>query len=435
MRSMPRVSQDDAQGRPIYLDNHATTPVDPRVARVMYDATLLTYGNPSSSEHFYGEQADSLLGSARLEVAALIGAPAAGVIFTSGATEALNLAIEGFVRRGIRSGMARPIRVGLLPLEHVAVVTICRKLKEDGLVSLTYFKVDRCGRVDLDDFTRKCQDGLDLVCVMGANNEIGTVYPLKTAAGIAKSHGATFLTDATQSAGKVPISFSEWGLDLLVFSAHKIYGPKGVGALVVSSASLLEPIAFGGGHERGLRPGTPNVPGIAGLAEACRLRRIEMDDDEKAIGSRRDRLEAALARAVPDIRVNGDREHRLAGNLHVSVPGIPGSAVVARLRGTVAISTGSACTSGAEGPSHVLQAIGLNDSEKAGALRIGLGKFTKDEEVEASTELIGNAALAVSQAMSREEMEQGAVEIRRAAQDLKGVAREGHDVQRHSTLR
>jgi cysteine desulfurase len=223
---------------------------------------------------------------------------------------------------------------------------------------------------------------------MAANNEIGTVYPLQEITTIARRHGTRLFTDATQSVGRVPVEFDNWGIDYLALSGHKLYGPKGVGALVVRRPKSIDPVFTGGGQEGGLRPGTLNVPGIAGLGEACRLRRMEMNVDEPVIRGRRDRLESLLLESVPNLTVNGDRDHRLAGNLHISVSGIPGAAVVARLRNRVAISTGSACSSGAEGPSHVLRAIGLADDEADGALRIGVGKFTTNEDIEVGARLI-----------------------------------------------
>jgi cysteine desulfurase len=226
---------------------------------------------------------------------------------------------------------------------------------------------------------------------MAANNEIGNIYPIGAIAQIAQRHSIPFLCDASQAVGKIPIHFEEWGITYLAISAHKLYGPKGCGALVVRKGHHLEPIIFGGGHQKGMRSGTLNVPGIVGLGEACRLRQIEMEADEKAIASKRDRLQTLLLNRIPGLVINGDTTSRLAGNLHISIPDIPNSAVIARVRSKLAISTGSACSSGIETPSHVLRALGLSDTVIEGALRIGLGKFTTDAEIDQAAEILFTA--------------------------------------------
>lgn len=235
---------------------------------------------------------------------------------------------------------------------------------------------------------------------MAANNEVGTLYPIEKIAAIAQTYQVPFLCDASQAVGKVPIQFNEWGLTMLALSAHKLYGPQGVGALVVRRDHRLEPLLYGGGQQRGLRPGTLNLPGIVGLGEACRLRLEEMAMDEIEIGKKRDRLQAFLQAQIPDLVINGDLENRLAGNLHISIPGIPNSAVIARVRHKLAISTGSACSSGAEAPSHVLRAMGLAEPVVEGALRIGLGKFSTDDDIDQAVELLTQAVRAVKQAMA-----------------------------------
>lgn len=405
MRRLPRMTDRRIRatapqvrgGERIYFDYHATTPIDPRVAKAVYDCALNVPGNPNS-EHFLGEEADGVVQGARREVASLVGASAARVVFTSGATESLNLAIRGFARRHVRTTGKRPVLV-LTAVEHAAVSEVCRNLAEDGVAEVEEVPVDRQGRLDMTLFGHACAAGANLACVMAANNEVGTIYPLEALTAIAKSHGTRLLTDASQAVGRTPIEVDNWGMDFLVLSGHKLYGPKGVGALVFGPFGKIDPAYTGGGQEGGLRPGTLNVPGIVGLGEACRLRRAEMTADEQVIGRRRDRLEHLLVQAVPNLIVNGDREHRLAGNLHVSILGIPGSAVVARLRNLVAISTGSACSSGVVGPSHVLRAIGLSDDAANGSLRIGIGKFTTDEEIEVGARLIAEGARQVSMAV------------------------------------
>lgn len=383
---------------PIYLDYHATTPIDQRVAKVVYDSAMNVPGNPSS-EHFMGDEADAVVQRARGEVAALVECSTNAVVFTSGATESVNLAIRGFARRHARTTRGERLVLALTTVEHSAVSQVCQSLVEDGAAEVVEVPVDSRGRLDLERFAVACARGAHLACVMAANNEVGTVYPLQKVASIARSHGTRLLTDATQAVGRVPIEFDNWGIDLLALSGHKLYGPKGVGALVLSSPRCIDPVFAGGGQEGGLRPGTLNVPGIAGLGEACRLRRAEMDIDERVIRRRRDQLENLLVESLPNLMINGDRDHRLAGNLHVSIPGIPSSAVVARLRGRVAISTGSACSSGADGPSHVLRAVGLSDEAANGALRICVGKFTTDDDIQVGARLIAECVGLVAAAV------------------------------------
>jgi cysteine desulfurase len=234
---------------------------------------------------------------------------------------------------------------------------------------------------------------------MAANNEIGNIYPIQQVGQIAKKYNIPFLCDASQAVGKIPMNFEEWGITYLTISAHKLYGPKGSGALVVRRGYQLNPIVFGGGHQKGLRSGTLNVPGIVGLGEACRLRLLEMEEDEKAIADLRDKLQGLLLDKIPDLVINGDLSSRLAGNLHISIPDVPNSAIIARVRQKLAISTGAACSSGVEAPSHVLQAMNLPTEIIEGALRIGIGKFTKIEEIEQAAEILSLAVQQTRQAM------------------------------------
>jgi cysteine desulfurase len=310
------------------------------------------------------------------------------VVFTSGATESINLAVQGFLAARTKIGRARIV---VSPVEHRAVLETCRVMARRGAAELVELHVDNRGRLDLDEIERVCAGGADLLCVMAANNEVGNVYPVSEIGAIAQRHGTEFLCDATQAAGKVPLSAEESGASYLALSAHKMYGPKGVGALVIRNSPRLRPLIFGGEQEGGLRPGTLNVPGIAGLGEACRLRRLEMEQDEPTIRRGRDHMQAVLAATVPDLVVNGDPENRLAGNLHVSIPGVPNQAIIARVRHRVAIATGSACSSGIEAPSHVLRAMHLPDPVVEGALRIGIGKFTSDAEINSATHLLISA--------------------------------------------
>jgi cysteine desulfurase len=365
---------------PIYLDYHATTPIDPRVFEAMTPYFLEHFGNPSSSDHTYGDIADRAVQTAREQIASLLDAHPRNIFFTSGATESVNLAIQGTVKAIAQSGR-RP-RIACTTIEHKAVLDTCRQLAQDDRVDLTEIPVDDRARIDLKEIERCCADGLDLLCVMAANNEVGTIYPMRDLAVIAQRHHVVFLCDASQAVGKIPITINTWGIDLVALSAHKFSGPKGIGAIIVRKKSPILPLLYGGGQQRGLRPGSLNVPGIVGLGVACHLRQREQSVEELRIQALRDRLQSKLAAAIPQLRVNGDLDHRLAGNLHITVPGVPNSAIVARVRDRLAISTGSACSSGVETPSHVLRAMRLTQEECESSLRIGLGQFTTQDEVD-----------------------------------------------------
>lgn len=371
----------------IYLDYHATTPVDPRVADRVYHAMTTEFGNASSVDHEWGDRAEAAVKQAAKHVADLIGASPREIIWTSGATESINLAIQG----SLPSHPDKPHRIALLPLEHKAVLDTCQILEERGWAQLIYLQVDSKGRLDRDHLEQVCAEGLSLLCVMAANNEIGNIYPIQEIGQVAQRYSIPFLCDASQAVGKIPIQFEAWGITYLAISAHKLYAPKGVGALVVRKGYRLEPSIFGGGHQKGMRSGTLNVPGIVGLGEACRLRSLEMSEDERAIAIKRDYLQNLLIGKIHNLVINGDLDNRLAGNLHISIPGIPNSAVVARIRHKLAISTGSACSSGVEAPSHVLQVLKFPEELIHGSLRIGIGKFTVNEEIEAAATLLSEA--------------------------------------------
>lgn len=374
-----------ARKPPIYLDYHATTPVDQRVADVVMRHMITVFGNASSADHEAGDAAESAVEAARKEVANLIGAEPRAVVFTSGATESVNLALQGFVRSRRSS---QKVRLVVSAVEHACVLETCRELVRDGRADLAEIAVDERGRISCDAVEAACAKGADLVCVMAANNEVGNVYPVVKFAAIAARHGAAFLTDATQACGKVPLSVDRTEITFLALSAHKLYGPKGVGALIVCDSRLLHPVSYGGEQERRLRPGTLNVPGIAGLGEACRLRTLEMLEDESAIASRRDRLQQLILSGAEGITVNGDPSARLAGNLHLSVEGVPNTAIIANLRDRLSIATGAACSSRIETPSHVLRAMGLSQARMDGALRFGLGKFTSDDDISEAADLV-----------------------------------------------
>jgi cysteine desulfurase len=371
--------------KPIYLDYHSTTPVDPRVAELMVYYLTTAFGNASSIDHAFGDEAEKAVSNARQEIAQLINASPKDIIFTSGATESINLAILGHIQ-SLNSSILP--RIAVSPVEHKAVLDTCEMLAKKGQAELIYLKVDNLGRLDLEHLENTCTEGLSLLCVMAANNEIGNIYPLETIGQIAQQYEVPFFCDASQAVGKIPINFNDWGITYLAISAHKLYGPKGVGALVVRKGYPLEPIIFGGGHQKGLRSGTLNVSGIVGLGEACRLRQLEMEQDEQQIAIQRDRLQTLLQAKIPNLQVNGDLTNRLAGNLHIALPGIPNSAIIARIRHQLAISTGAACSSGVATPSHVLRALKLSDEMIEGALRIGVGKFTTDEEIDKAAYLL-----------------------------------------------
>ena len=327
-----------------------------------------------------------------------MGATPRDILFTSGATESLNLAIQGTVQHLELSG-TKP-RIAISTVEHKAVLDTCEALHKQGRIELIHIPVDPQARLDLGQLEQACASGIHLLCIMAANNEVGTIYPMEKIATIAQNYQVPFLCDASQAVGKIPIQFNEWGITMLALSAHKLYGPQGVGALVVRRDHRLEPLLYGGGQQRGLRPGTLNLPGIVGLGEACRLRAVEMAVDEVEIGQKRDRLQSLLQSKISDLVINGDLQNRLAGNLHLSIPGIPNSAIIARVRHSLAISTGSACSSGVEAPSHVLRAMGLAVPVVEGALRIGLGKFSTDDDLHQAAEILIQAVQGVKQVMA-----------------------------------
>jgi cysteine desulfurase len=376
----------------IYLDYHATTPVDLRVAeKVMYYMTN-AFGNANSVDHEYGDEAAQVVKQARQQIAELINASPKEIIFTSGATESINLAIQGYV-----SQQHHPCKIIVSPVEHKAVLDTCAALAKKKLAEIVWLKVNQQAQIDLEHLEKVCAEGASLLCVMAANNEVGTIYPISEIGAIASSYNIPFLCDASQAVGKIPLNFQDWGITYLAISGHKLYAPKGVGALVVKKGEHLQPIIYGGGHQQGIRSGTLNVPGIAGLGEACHWRRLEMEKDEQAIALMRNQLQNLLQSQIPDLVINGDLNNRLSGNLHIAIPNIPNSAIIARVRHQLAISTGAACSSGVVTPSHVLQAMNLAENLIEGALRIGIGKFTTRAEIEKTFSLIINAVNKIQQ--------------------------------------
>jgi len=364
---------------PVYLDNNATTPVDPLVVETMLPFFGRVFGNASSQQHSYGLEAARAIDRAREQVASLIGAREKEIVFTSGATESNNLALLGVARR-CRDRGGHIITVGT---EHKAVLEPCKQLEREGF-TVTYLPVDECGWLDPDEVSRALTDQTILVSVMAANNEIGTVQPIQGIAHRCRERGVLFHTDAAQALGKIALHVDEMGIDLMSLSAHKIYGPKGIGALFVRSREprvRLEPLLYGGGHENGLRSGTHAVPNIVGFGKACELASIHREAEASRLHELRERLNSRLRKGLDDVKVNGHPTSCLPGLLHVSFAGIDGESLMFALK-EVAVSQGSSCTSGSLEPSHVLRAIGLGEKWIRGSIRFGIGRFTSEEEID-----------------------------------------------------
>ncbi|OAI38732.1 cysteine desulfurase IscS [Planctomycetaceae bacterium SCGC AG-212-D15] len=364
---------------PIYLDNHSTTRCDPRVLEAMLPFFTERYGNAASRTHVFGWQAEEAVGQAREQVARLIGSSAREVIITSGATESDNLAIKGAAQM-YRSKGNHLITVAT---EHKAVLDPCRRLEREGF-RVTFLPVDQFGRVTAEQVAAAITEQTILVSVMAANNEIGTLQPIAEIGKVCKARGVLFHTDAAQAAGKIPLDVEAMGIDLLSLSAHKMYGPKGVGALYVRAREprvRLEPILDGGGHERGMRSGTLPVPLVVGLGKACELAMQEMAGETERLRTLRESLHRAIIARLDDVYLNGHPTERLAGNLNLSFDYVEGEALLMSLR-DIAVSSGSACTSANPEPSYVLRALGVDDRRARGSLRFGLGRFTTQDEVD-----------------------------------------------------
>jgi cysteine desulfurase len=364
---------------PIYMDYHATTPVDPRVLEAMLPYFTEHFGNSASRNHAFGWAAEEAVETARKQVADLIGANAKEIIFTSGATESNNLAIKGVAEMYREKGN----HIITAVTEHKAVIDTCKKLEKQG-GRVTYLPVQKDGRIDLDDLRAAITDKTVLITLMTANNEIGVLQPIAEIGAIAKEKGILFHTDAVQAVGKVPFSVTDTKVDLASMSAHKMYGPKGVGALFVRRRNprvLLAEQISGGGHERGMRSGTLNVPGIVGLGKAAEIARAEMAAEGERLRKMRDRLNAKLHAALDELYINGSMEHRLPHNLNVSFAYVEGESLLMGIN-DVAVSSGSACTSASLEPSYVLKALGAGDDLAHSSIRFGLGRWTTDEEVD-----------------------------------------------------
>jgi cysteine desulfurase len=365
---------------PIYLDHHATTPVDRRVLDAMLPFFSDSFGNAASSTHSFGWNAQTAVDRARRDVAAAIGATAREIVFTSGATESNNLALFGVA--ALTPAPRRHLVVSAI--EHKSVLEVGHRLETHGW-RVTVVPVSRGGRVDLSDLEAVITPDTALVSIMAANNEIGVLQPLARIGAVARGRGALFHVDAAQAVGKVPIDVAAMSIDLLSLTGHKIYGPKGCGALYIRKGVTLEPALIGGGHERGIRAGTLNVPGIVGLGTACAIAQAEMTEESSRVGRLRDRLLDGLRAAIPGVTVNGSLEHRLPNNLHVSFDDVDGESLLIAI-GDIAVSTGSACSSATATPSHVLSAIMGRDPVPSASVRFGLGRLTTDEEIDYAIE-------------------------------------------------
>jgi cysteine desulfurase len=368
---------------PIYMDYHATTPVDPRVLDAMLPYFREDFGNAASKSHAFGWRAEEAVEAGRAEVAKLIGASPKEIAFTSGATESDNLAVKGAAHFYREKGR----HLVTCKTEHKAVLDSMHRLEREGF-EVTFVPVGKDGRVDPDDVRRAIRPDTILVSLMHANNEIGVLHPIEEIGKITREKGVAFHCDAVQSVGKVPFDVEKMNVDLVSISAHKMYGPKGVGALYVRRKPRVRLIAEmdGGGHERGFRSGTLNVPGIVGLAKACELARAEMADEAARVGRLREKLRKGIQERLDQTTVNGSLEHRLPGNLNVSFAYVEGEALMMAVK-DVAVSSGSACTSASLEPSYVLKAMGVGDDLAHSSIRFGLGRFTTEEEVDYVVEL------------------------------------------------
>jgi len=364
---------------PIYMDNHATSPMDPRVLEAMLPFFIEKFGNAASRNHSFGWEAEQAVETAREQIAKLIGASAKEIIFTSGATESNNLAIKGIAEMYKERGNHIITQV----TEHKAVLDTCKRLEKYGY-RVTYLPVKADGLIDIEDLKRAMDDKTILVSIMFANNEIGVIQPVAEIGKLCHEKGVIFHTDAVQAVGKIPVDVNAMNIDVLSLTAHKIYGPKGVGALYVRRRNPRVQISAqidGGGHERGMRSGTLNVPSIVGLGKACEIAREEMAAEAVRLQGMRDHLRKKLESALDYVEVNGSWEHRLPGNLNMSFVYVEGESLLMGIN-DVAVSSGSACTSATLEPSYVLKALGLGDDVAHSSIRFGLGRFNTMAEVD-----------------------------------------------------
>lgn len=394
---------------PIYLDNNATTRCDPRVVEAMMPFFSEHYGNAASRNHAFGWVAEEAVDTARDQVASLIGASGKEIIFTSGATESNNLAIKGVAAMYAKKGKHIITQV----TEHKAVIDPCKRLERDGY-QVTFLPVDKEGRVDLNQLAASMTDQTILVSIMAANNEIGTVQPLREIGKLCKSKGVLFHTDAVQAVGKIPMDVEEMGIDLLSITAHKIYGPKGVGALYVRRKNprvRLDPQIDGGGHERGMRSGTLAVQNIVGLGVACELCRKELPKESERLLRLRENMRESIMSRMEDVALNGHPTERLPGNLNLSFAYVEGEGLMMGMK-DLAVSSGSACTSASLEPSYVLKALGVGDDLAHSSIRFGLGRFNTEEEVEFTIEHVVQAVTKLREMSPLYEMHKEGIDLK-----------------------
>lgn len=373
---------------PIYLDYNSTTPCDARVVEAMLPYFTQNFGNAASRTHSFGWQAEEAVEFAREQVADLVGAETKEIIFTSGATEATNLALKGVVEAYASKGN----HIITSNIEHKAVLDTCKYLEKQG-AEVTYLPINSEGVISSEQVEEAIRSNTVLIAIMYANNEIGTIQPVREIGAIARKHNVLFFTDATQAIGKIPVNVNEDNIDIMAFSSHKIYGPKGVGALYVRRKNpRVKLIAQmdGGGHERGMRSGTLNVPGIVGFGKAAEICKNEMEKDTQYLIGLRDKLENALLK-LGDVYINGSKEQRLPNVTNLSFKNVEGQALMMNINKEIAISSGSACTSASLEPSYVLKALGLNDELAHSSIRFSLGRFTKEEEIDFTIQQVSNA--------------------------------------------
>jgi cysteine desulfurase len=393
---------------PIYLDNNATTPMDPRVLEAMLPYFTEKFGNAASRSHPFGWAAEEAVDYAREQVAKLIGADPKEIIFTSGATEADNLAIKGVFEMYASKGN----HIITATTEHKAVLDTCKHIEKLG-GHVTYLEVQEDGIVNLGALEAAITPQTILIALMYGNNEIGVVQPVKEISAIAKKHGVLFFTDGTQAVGKIPVDVQKDGIDLMAFSAHKMYGPKGVGALYVRRKNPRVKVTAqmdGGGHERGMRSGTLNVAGIVGFGRACEICMNEMEAEAARLSKLRDKLEQSLL-ALEEAYVNGNREHRLPHVANISFKYVEGEGLMMGFNKDIAVSSGSACTSASLEPSYVLKALGLGDDLAHSSLRFGLGRFTTEEQIDYTIKAVSNTVLKLREMSPLWEMWKDGVDI------------------------
>jgi cysteine desulfurase len=392
------------------MDNHATTPLDPRVLDAMMPYLTSKFGNAASRNHGFGWEAEEAVDKARGQIATLINAKPKEIIFTSGATESDNLAIKGVVEFYKEKGN----HVITCVTEHKAVIDSCKALERTGKATVTYLPVDKHGMVDPEDLRNAITDKTVLITIMFANNEIGTLHPVVEIGKIAKEKGVIFHCDATQAVGHVPVDVERCGIDLLSLTAHKLYGPKGAGALYVRSRAprvRLTPIIDGGGHERGMRSGTLNVPGIVGLGAACEIAGKEMAEEMARLTDLRHRLQAGVFERLDDVILNGHPTERLPGNLNLSFAYVEGESLLMGIS-DIAVSSGSACTSATLEPSYVIRALGTDDELAHSSIRFGLGRFNTGEEVDYVAERVAKEVVRLREMSPLYEMAKEGIDLK-----------------------